>query len=122
MKIKEQVGHQGDTQWFSIIEIPKEAKKINKKFIAESEQSGSVHVLCGNYDLFETENGFFVDVMDDCRINHTLKTNIQNKSIDTNIELPQKDHRSSILKKGKYFVGIQRRYDPFQKVWKNVSD
>jgi hypothetical protein len=122
MKIIEQVGHQGDTQWFSIIEIPKEAKRIDKKFIAASEQSGSVHVLCGKYDMYEFENGFCVDVLEDCKINHTFAQNVTFESISKDIELPAKDHRSSTLPKGKYFVGIQQRYDPFQKLWKNVSD
>ena len=111
-----------DTQWFAIDNIPKEATKINKVFVAASEQSGSVHVLCGNYDMYKLEDGFCVDVLEDCRINHTFKENVNEQSIKKNIELPPKDHRSSILKKGLYFVGIQRRYDPLQKLWKKVQD
>ena len=111
-----------DTQWFAIDNIPKEATKINKVFVAASEQSDSVHVLCGNYDMYELEDGFCVDVLEDCRINHTFKENVNKQSIKKNIELPPKDHRSSILKKGLYFVGIQRRYDPLQKLWKKVQD
>ena len=122
MKVLEQVGHQGDTMWFTINEIPKEAKRVEKMFIAQSEQSGSVHALCGKYDLYSLEDGFCVDVLDDCRINHTFKQNINENSLNKNIELPMKDHRSSVLPKGKYFVGIQQRYDPLKKLWKKVTD
>lgn len=120
--IIEQIGHQGDTQWFSVDKIPANAKKINKMFLAASEQSGSVHALCGDYDLYECEDAFYVNVMKDCILNHTFKQNINDDTLTKNVELPVKDHRSSIIKKGLYFVGIQQRYDPLQKLWKKVQD
>ena len=122
MKVLEQIGHQGDTQWFSINELPKEAKKIEKMFLAASEQSGAVHALCGNYDLYEMKDGFCVDVLDDCTLNHTFKQHIENGTLQKDIELPMKDHRASKIKKGLYFVGIQQRYDPMKKLWKKVTD
>jgi hypothetical protein len=121
MKIEEQVGHQGDCQFYLIDKIPSNAVKVEKRFLAASEQSGSVHALCGEYDLYEMEDGFCIDVLKDCTLNHTFKENVK-ENIDKSIELPIKDHRSSTIKKGKYFVGIQRRYDPLQKLWKQVQD
>ncbi len=51
--ILEQTGHQGDTQWYLIDKLPSGAKKTSKQFIAASEQTGNVHALSGNYDMYE---------------------------------------------------------------------
>jgi len=102
--------------------LPKNIKKIDKAFIAESEQSGSVHVLCGEYDMYEYENGFIMNVKKECVLNHTFKTNLIEGALKTPKELPPKDHRHSIIKPGKYFVGIQQRYDPLKKLWSKVVD
>jgi len=48
--IIKQFGHQGDTQWFSLSEIPNDAIKVEKQFIAASERSNSFHALFGDYD------------------------------------------------------------------------
>lgn len=122
MKITKQIGHQGDTQWFSIDSIPSNAKKVEKQFIAASERSGSFHALFGNYDMYENENGFIVDVKEDCILNHSLKEHLAGKSLNDLVELPKKDHRHSIIKKGKYFVGIQQRFDPMSAMKKRVID
>jgi hypothetical protein len=122
MKITKQIGHQGDTQWFSIDKIPSNAKKVEKQFIAASERSGSFHALFGNYDMYENENGFIVDVKEDCILNHSLKEHLVGKSLNDLVELPKKDHRHSIVKKGKYFVGIQQRFDPMSAMKKRVID
>jgi hypothetical protein len=111
-----------DTQWFAIDAIPQNAKKINTSFIAKSEQSGSVHVLCGKYDMYELEDGFCMDVKEECILNHTFESNLNNDSMLIAKELPAKDHRHSIIKPGKYFVGIQRRFDPLEKIMKKVID
>lgn len=122
MKITKQIGHQGDTQWYSIDKIPKTANKINKSFIAKSEQSGSVHVLCGDYDMYEYQDGFIMDVKSECILNHTFESNLFKDSIRQAKELPAKDHRYSTIPIGKYFVGIQRRFDPLKKIWDKVRD
>ena len=116
MEILEQVGHQGDTQWFLIDGIPQGAKKIAKAFVAASEQSGSVHVLCGDYDMYEAEGKSILHVKSPCVLNHTFRTNLADNAIDRPVELPTKDRRSSVIPAGIYFAGIQRRYDPFSKM------
>ena len=112
MNILKQIGHQGDTQWFSIDEIPSDSKKVEKQFIAASERSGSFHALFGNYDMYEVDNGFVLDVKEDAILNHSLKEHLNGKSMDDLVTLPKKDHRASTIVKGKYFVGIQQRFDP----------
>jgi hypothetical protein len=122
MKVIDQIGHQGDTQWYSIDEIPLNSKKIEKQFIAASERSGSFHALFGNYDMYELEDGFAIDVKEECILNHSLKEHLKNTSMNNVVTLPKKDHRHSVIKKGKYYVGIQRKFDPMEGYAKRVVD
>ena len=122
MKILEQVGHQGDTQWYLIDAIPKNAKKIEKQFIAASERSGSFHALFGDYDQYEVEDGFALDVKSECIYNHSLQSSLIGNSLDKVKELPKKDHRHSVVKKGLYYVGIQQKLDPLAGIKKRVID
>ena len=104
--------HQGDVQIFQISELPEGLKKSEKQFIAASERSGSVHALFGDYDMYETEDGFVVDVKDTCILNHSLKQFIDSISMDESKVLPKKDHRHTTLSPGIYYIGIQNRFDP----------
>lgn len=124
MKIEKQIGHQGDTLWFAISEIPCNAKKVQKQFIAASERSGSFHALFGNYDMYETEEGFIIDAKEECILNHSLGTILKdaNISLDDAKVLEKKDHRHSVIAPGKYVVGIQNRFDPMENIKKRVID
>lgn len=122
MKFTGKQQHQGDTQWFEINEIPKNAKKVEKQFIAASERSGSFHALFGDYDMYEVEDGFVIDAKEDCVINHSLKQHLEGKSFNDAKILPKKDHRHSILPKGIHYVGIQQRFDPLEGIKKRVKD
>lgn len=124
MKVTKQFGHQGDCQFFNIADIPASAKKVEKQFIAASERSGSFHALFGDYDMYEVADGFIIDAKEDCVLNHSLKQEldkINNNLSDAKI-LPKKDHRHSVLPKGKYVVGIQNRFDPMENMKKRVID
>jgi hypothetical protein len=122
MKILEQVGHQGDTQWYRIDSIPKTAKKIEKSPVAKSEYGGGAHILCGDYDMYEYKEGFCFNVKANCILNHALTVNMGPKTLDTAVMLPAKDHNPASISPDKYFVGIQRRYNPMDKKWQNVID
>jgi hypothetical protein len=121
MKVVNQFGHQGDTQWYGIDKIPKSAVKVDKQFIAASERSGNAHGLCGNYEMFEYEGGHVINCIEDCTLNHTgldmLKGNW-----DNSIVLPKRDHESSTITKGIYFVGIQQRFDPLEGQKRKTKD
>ena len=119
-----QFGHQGDTQWYLLDSIPEGAKKVEKQFIAASERSGSFHALFGNYDMYETDGGFVIDAKDDCVLNHSLQQELDkiNNNMDEAKILPKKDHRHSIIPRGKYIVGIQNRFDPMENIKKRVID
>lgn len=122
MKILNQVAHQGDVQFFLIDSIPSDAKKVNKQFLAESERSGSLHGLFGKYDQYEVEGGFVLDVKEDCILNHSLKEHLNGITMEEVRELPKKDHRHTIIKKGLYYTGIQQRFDPLAGMKKRVID
>lgn len=111
-----------DTQWFSVNGVPSNAKKLNKQFIAASEKTGNVHALSGNYDMYEVEDGFVIDVKEDCMLNHTAEELLNEETWSKPVELPARDHRSSTIKKGTYFVGIQRRFNPLAKQMEKVRD
>lgn len=124
MKFTGNAVHQGDTQWFEIKSIPSSAKLISKQFIAASERSGSFHALFGKYDMYELEDGFVIDAQEECIINHSLQEVLKGTGVSLNKAkvLEKKDHRHSILPKGKYFVGIQQRFDPLEGLKKRVID
>lgn len=119
-----QFAHQGDVQIFSVCEIPKDAKKVEKQFIAASERSGSFHALFGNYDMYEVEGGFLVECHEDCVLNHSLESILKQNGISLNEAkvLEKKDHRHTTLPKGKYIFGIQNRFDPMEAIKKRVID
>lgn len=116
--------HQGDCQFFEIKEIPSNAKKIEKQFVAASEKSGSFHALFGNYDMYEVEDGHIINAKEDCIINHSLKEVLEGTGVtlDEAKVLEKKDHRHSVLPKGIHFVGIQQRFYPLAGIKKRVMD
>ncbi len=115
--------HQGDVQIFSLGSLPEGAKQVAKQFIAKSEKSGHAHALCGDYEMFEVENGHCIRVgSDGATLNHTGFQNLTEEYWDRNEELPVADHKPTRIPQGIYFVGIQRKADPFAGVFKRVVD
>lgn len=119
-----QFAHQGDVQIFTICEIPSDAKKVEKQYIAASERSGSFHALFGNYEMYELENGFLVDCKEECVLNHSLESILKQAGVTLEEAkvLEKKDHRHTILPVGKYIFGIQNRFDPISAMKKRVID
>lgn len=116
-------GHQGDCQIFSVKKIPENAKKIEKTFIAKSEKSGHTHAMCGDYELFEVTGGHVVNVgTAGCILNHTMLSNLTPEYWDKNEKTPVADHKPTTLKKGVYYIGIQRRKKHFSRIWEKVKD
>ena len=115
--------HQGDVQIFSIESIPGGAKKIAKTFFAKSEKSGHCHALCGDYELFEVENGHIIKVgSDGATLNHTGFQELTEEYWDKNQLKKVADHKPTSIPQGVYFVGIQRKADPFAGTFNRVID
>lgn len=118
--------HHGDCQLFGIEKLPQGVKKIDKRFIAASEKSGHVHVLCGDYEMYEKHgvDGTFVVVgTDGCTLNHTgikqLTPEVMNRNQATEIA----DHKPNFYTSGTtLFIGIQKRKKHFSRVWEKVLD
>jgi len=122
LEFTENCFHQGDVQWFEIKNLPNNPKRIKKQFIAASEKSGSVHALFGDYDMYEADGGFIIDVKKECVLNHSLLKDVETTSLNDKKILPKKDHRHTIVEKGIYFVGIQQRFDPLSGLKEKVTD
>lgn len=115
--------HQGDVQIFSIKSVPHNSKKIEKTFIAKSEKSGHAHALCGDYDIYTVDGGHVIEVgTDGATLNHTGYQNLTKEYWDKNQIMPVADHKPTILGKGTYFIGIQKRKKHFSSVWEKVID
>lgn len=117
--------HHGDVQLFEVESIPSTAKKVEKKLIAKSERSGHCHVLCGDYDMFETDKGetFVVVGTDGCTLNHTRYETLTPQLMSKNQATKIADHKPNFYKAGtKLFLGIQKRKKHFSKVWEKVQD
>ncbi|MDW8466873.1 MAG: hypothetical protein RML35_12090 [Chloroherpetonaceae bacterium] len=113
--------HQGDVQIFEIDRIPEKAKKVSKRYFARSEKTGHVHALCGNYDLFEDEDGLYVKVYGEgAALNHVMEKGFE--MWDKAVILNYADHKPVFLPAGTYKVGIQKRFNPFAAVWEKVTD
>lgn len=118
-----QVFHQGDVQAFQIEQIPANAKKIEKQFLAESERSNSFHALFGNYDQYECEDGSIIlDVKEECILNHSLKQHLNGLTMNEHKILTKKDHRHTVVAPGIYQIGIQQRFDPLAGMKVKVKD
>lgn len=124
MEIIEQFAHQGDTQWFKIDQVPLGAEKMDKKFIAASERSGSFHGLFGDYDMYALHGSFVIEAKEDCVLNHSLTEHLRDGelTLDEAKILAKKDHRHTVIPKGIYRVGIQQRFNPRENHRLRVTD
>jgi hypothetical protein len=115
---------QGDTQMFGIDNLPNGLKPIQKQYIAASERSGSFHALFGDYDMFEADGGFVIDCKDECILNHSLKSQLEEcgVTLDEAKVIEKKDHRHTVIPKGIYYVGIQQRFNPLSAMKERVRD
>lgn len=132
MKIIESLGHQGDTQWFAAEIDLSTLKKVDPTFVATSERSGSVHALCGEYDMYEVRgedeqlSGYAIDVKGNCVLNHCFKKDLPD--LRSNVIAPKKDHRHSeitpqMIPAGTVlFCGIQREFNPRAAGWRRTKD
>jgi len=117
-------GMQGDVQFKMINELPENVKKTNNTPLAYGEITGHIHVLTGDVEMFEIEEKRYARIGErQARLQHILEGNLKNASCMTEVkELPVADHKSILLPPGIYEFGIQKQYDPFEKIFKRVID
>ena len=117
--------HQGDVQFFSVDSIPASAKKVEKNFIAKSERSGHAHAACGNYELYEMENGegFYMKVGEGgAALNHSPYALLTSSYWDKLDVTKHADHTPTFIPEGTYAIGIHRRKEQFSNRATNVRD
>jgi hypothetical protein len=116
-------GHHGDVQFKMINELPENAKKTDNHPLAYGEISGHVHVLTGQVDLFEVDGRTYAIVGNSGgRLQHVMENNLTPKCMTEVKELPVADHKSILLPPGTYEFGIQKQFNPFEKVFEEVKD
>lgn len=116
-------GHAGDVQFKAIIKLPANAIKITNRPLAYGETSGHVHILTGQVDMFEIEGKTYAVVGNDgARLQHVIQYNIKPECLTAVEELPVADHKSILLPPGTYEFGIQKQFNPFEKVFEDVQD
>jgi hypothetical protein len=116
-------GHQGDVQFKMIDRLPINAIMVNNKPLAYGEISGHVHVLTGDVNLFELSGKTYAVVGNDGgRMQHVMENNITPNCMTEIRELPIADHKSILLPPGTYEIGIQKQYNPYEKVFERVMD
>ena len=124
MKTREFIkGHQGDVQFKMIESLPAGVVKTENTPLAYGETSGHIHVLTGDVELFENNGRRFAIVGDKkARLQHILEGNLRPFCLTKTTELPVADHKSILLPPGTYEIGIQKQYDPYEQVFKQVVD
>lgn len=116
--------HQGDVQGKTINSLPKNCRRIDNQPLAYGEISGHIHVLTGDVELYENNEKKFAKVGNKgARLQHILHGNLKSANCMTEVkELPVADHKSILLSPGIYEFGIQKQYDPYENVFKQVVD
>jgi hypothetical protein len=116
-------GHQGDVQFKLINNLPKNVVKVENKPLAYGEISGHVHILTGDVNLFEVEGKTYAVVGNDGgRMQHVMENNVMPSCMTKIDELPVADHKSILLPPGTYEIGIQKQFNPYDKLFEQVKD
>ena len=116
-------GHQGDVQ-FRMIETLPAATRIENSPLAYGEITGHVHILTGDVEMYESEGKRYAKVGEkQARLQHILEGSMRDSACMTEVkELPVADHKSILLSPGVYEFGIQKEYNPFEQIFKQVVD
>lgn len=125
MKNKKDFIHTGDVQAIET-SMPEKVKVISKRPVAFGEKSGHLHVITGDYDMFEDEQTKDVYVKVGSKgafSQHVHETIWKNANYDTMEQLQKADHKPSRLLPNKvYRIGIHKAYNPYKKIFEKVID
>jgi hypothetical protein len=116
-------GHAGDVQFKMIDKLPKNTKEVENTPLAYGETSGHIHILTGDVKMFESGGKRFAIIGNGkARLQHILEGNLKPFCMTEVKELPAADHKSILLPPGTYEFGIQKQFNPFEKVFEQVKD
>lgn len=117
-------GHQGDVQ-FKPASIPEGVKKIEKEPFAYGEVHGHVHVMAGDYEMYDAPDSDlkYVRVGEKGAVlHHTHESSIFGDILDHQADLKQEDHGLVSFPPGEYVFGIHNEFDPFEEEMRRVTD
>lgn len=117
--------HGGDVQGYSIEALPENAKKVEHQPVAFGETSGHCHILTGDVELFQDDEGSFFAVVgsDGAFHQHIKESTITARTWKARKNISNADHTKECpINPGVYRIGIHRQYDPFEGVFKEVED
>lgn len=104
---------QGDVMLQQVSTLPKSLKKAKSKVLALGKTSGHGHVMSGDCDVLEDENGnLFLDVKDQSLLQHLF--------VDSGVWT--KEHTEIPVSPGLYQIVQQVQYDPYKKIIEQVKD
>jgi hypothetical protein len=123
MKNKE-FAHVGDVQSIEIDSLPENVKKCEPKPVAYGEKSGHLHVITGDYEMFEDNDFKYIKVGKCGAFNQHVHESVFKKSGFDSLELLQKaDHNSAVYKPNTiHKIGIHKAYQPYKKIFEKVID
>lgn len=115
-------GHQGDVQFRTVKELPKEALKIKHRPIALGEHSGHEHILTGDVELFELNGVTYAAVGGDgAMLQHVHESKFKGNYATKKV-IEKADHKPLVLEPGVYEFFIQGAYNPYKKLMEKVID
>lgn len=125
MKTKKDFIHTGDVQAVES-KIPANAKKVERCPVAYGEKSGHLHVITGDYEMFDDGTFKYIKVGAKGAASQHVHQTIWDKNIagyDTLELLEKADHKPARLLPNKvYKVGVHQAYDPYAKIKQKVID
>lgn len=124
-KTKKDFVHVGDVQHIESV-LPKTAIMIEKKAVAFGEHSNHLHVITGDYEMFEEEKTKDVYVKigkGGAWSQHVHESIWKEANYDTMEQLQKADHNPARLLPNKiYRIGIHQAYNPYKKINERVID
>jgi len=118
-------GHTGDVELFSIDTLPENVKRINNQPVALGEKSDHAHIITGDVELFQDDKGDFYAKTGKGKAwsQHTFYSKITDSMYDATEPVEVADHLPcELLPETIYHIGIQKQFDPYEKVWNKVRD
>jgi hypothetical protein len=120
--------HGGDVQMYQVHELPANLKRVETvegRILARGETSGHCHILTGDVEIFEDEQGnkFAAVGADGAFHQHYKEAMVTPETFQENRNISNCDHTKECrLEPGVYRIGIDRQYDPHDELWQRNLD
>lgn len=94
-------------------------KERKSRVIAQGEVTGHSHIIIGECEIIDKEDGVYIKAGKNCAIKHLLEIPF----VEEGKEIWTQEHDDIPLKKGETYKYIQQQeYNPYEKVIEQVMD